>query len=70
MPCLVVACVLLLDTAFSPRSDRLVPESAHWLLVNGKPDDAEEVLRAAAVANGRPLPEKRQRLPEVQPAGL
>ncbi|XP_074662115.1 organic cation transporter protein-like [Tubulanus polymorphus] len=51
-----------LQTAISCLSALLIPflwfipESVHWLITHGKADEAEEILRRAAVMNGRSFP--------------
>ncbi|XP_065069180.1 solute carrier family 22 member 15-like isoform X3 [Rhopilema esculentum] len=37
-------------------SDRLVPESARWLIVNGKPEELVEILTRIAKMNGKEVP--------------
>ena len=54
LPVVLVCCILLMGAAF-PELD-LLPESAHWLLVNGRGDEAEAVLRSAAAQNNKPFP--------------
>ncbi|XP_065522947.1 solute carrier family 22 member 13-like isoform X3 [Lathamus discolor] len=61
--------LLLGSIIFGPLSDRVLPESARWLVIKGRIEEAKKVLQKAASINKRTLPPEllEQLKPETQP---
>jgi len=49
---------------FTQCKFRLVPESIRWLRVNGRVDEAEDILKKIAKKNNKPWPNARLSVPK------